>query len=536
MMQAIQAAAQPWTQAWREQVIPTLAGQEWDLIVVGGGIIGAGILREAARLGWRCLLLEQRDFAWGSSSRTSKMVHGGLRYIAQGQFALTRDSVRERQRLLQEETGLVELMPFLYPHYRGEFPGRLLLGGALWLYDRFAASKTYHYYPVRKIPQKINPEQLIGASEYQDALTDDAGLVMKVLSEARAMGAYIVSYVRALQPIYSDVVQGAQRRVIGLQVEDQLSATQWQLSCRVVAQAKGVWTDVAQLSGGQQYMRPLRGSHILVPYARLPIKQALSIQHPQDQRLLFILPWQGATIIGTTDLDHHGDLNQEPAIDQAELDYLLAACAKVFPEAQITQRDVVSTWSGVRPIVAHTQADSGAPSAQSREHTLWVEPGRVSIAGGKLTTFRLLALEVIEACADLNGCPMQVVTELKKDIEQHSENPCIAALPYAAQQRLRGRYGGNWVAFTEVFQQVGAEQVAHTAIYWAELIFACQYELVIHLDDLLLRRTRLGLLGVVDLVEQVRARCQPYLSWDQQRWEEEIQTYLGICQQFYSLP
>ena len=116
MMQAIQAAAQPWTQAWREQVIPTLAGQEWDLIVVGGGIIGAGILREAARLGWRCLLLEQRDFAWGSSSRTSKMVHGGLRYIAQGQFALTRDSVRERQRLLQEETGLVELMPFLYPH------------------------------------------------------------------------------------------------------------------------------------------------------------------------------------------------------------------------------------------------------------------------------------------------------------------------------------------------------------------------------------------------------------------------------------
>ena len=535
-----------WTHAWREQVLPTLVEQNWDLIVVGGGISGAGIIREAARRGWRCLLLEQHDFAWGTSSRSSKMVHGGLRYIRQGEFALTRDSVRERQRLLEDAAGLVEPLAFVYPHYRGEFPGRWWLTGALCLYDAFAGQSLHRFYPARQVPEIVpglQQDKLSGASQYQDALTDDAGLVMHVLAEARALGACIVSQVKVVAPVYRDISHAAaestQRRIVGLQIEDRLSGQQWSLACQAVAQAKGVWTEAAVLSGQTQHIRPLRGSHLLLPRSRLPVQQALSVQHPQDQRLMFIFPWQGATVVGTTDIDNHGDLSQEASISQAEVAYLLAGCAKVFPDAQITQSDVLSTWSGVRPIVAKTGTGVHKPSDESREHVLWIEPGRVSLAGGKLTTFRLLALEVLAACAVFNGRSMQETPHAVQRAAPDAPVDCLVDLPAELQRRLYGRYRADWSNFCHVFKQVGAQQIAHTSILWAQLAYACEHELVIHLDDLLLRRTRLGLLvaqGAVALLEQVRVLCQPRLGWDAQRWAEEQQRYLQIYQQFYSLP
>lgn len=535
-----------WNSAWREQVLPTLAEQSWDLIVVGGGIIGAGIIREAARRGWRCLLLEQRDFAWGTSSRSSKMVHGGLRYISQGEFALTRDSVRERQRLLTDAPGLVKPMQYLYPHYRGEFPGRWLFAGVLYLYDRFAGRSLHQFYPALQVVEMmpgLQQDNLIGASQFQDAVTDDAGLVMHVLAEARALGACIVNNVEVLQPVYSadiDISQNSTvRRVVGVQVKDTLSCQQWQLSAQAVAQATGVWTDAAALSGQRQYIRPLRGSHLLISHGRLPVQQALSFKHPQDQRLIFIYPWQGATVVGTTDIDHHGDANQEAFISQSELDYLLVGCAKVFPSAQITQDDVISTWSGVRPIVAKSGKGAHKPSDESREHVLWIEPGRVSIAGGKLTTFRLLALEVLQACAVFNGRSMQETAQASPSAAQNMPDNFLNNLPEDIQRRLYGRYRADWLSFCKVFKQVGAQKIGDTPIFWAELAYACEHELVMHLDDLLLRRTHLGLLveqGAAALLDQVKVLCQPRLGWDEQHWLQEQQRYLVIYQQFYSVP
>ncbi len=171
-----------WTQAWRDQVLPELAAQTWDLIVIGGGITGAGVIREAAKRGWRFLLVEQRDFAWGTSSRSSKMVHGGLRYISQGELALTRDSVRERQLLLDNEAGLVEPLPFLYPHYQGEFPGRWVFSWVLRLYDGFAGQSLQQFHPPWQVPMVVNglqQEHLQGASQFQDAVTDDARLTVR---------------------------------------------------------------------------------------------------------------------------------------------------------------------------------------------------------------------------------------------------------------------------------------------------------------------------------------------------------------------
>ena len=174
-----------WNATWREAALPELAARDWDLIVVGGGISGAGILREAARRGWSCLLLEQRDFAWGTSSRSSKMVHGGLRYIAKGQLGLTRDSVRERQRLLGEAPGLVDALPFLFPHYRGKFPGPRVFGGLLGVYDALAGQRLHRYHlaaELRYLAPGLNDAELLGGTLFTDAVTDDARLVMRVLS------------------------------------------------------------------------------------------------------------------------------------------------------------------------------------------------------------------------------------------------------------------------------------------------------------------------------------------------------------------
>ena len=537
----IQAAN--WTQAWREQVLPKLTEQTWDLIVIGGGITGAGVIREAAKRGWRCLLLEQNDFAWGTSSRSSKMVHGGLRYISQGQFALTRDSVRERQLLLDNEAGLVDPLPFLYPHYQGEFPGRRVFSGVLRLYDFFAGQSLQQFHPPWQVPMVaggLQHHNLEGASQFQDAVTDDVRLVMHVLAEARALGACVVSHLRVLRRVYSDDADATdERRVTGVRIEDTLSGEQLELSCKALAQATGVWTDAAGLSQQQQHIRPLRGSHLLLPSWRLPVSQSVSFKHPVDGRLMFIFPWEGATVIGTTDIDHKDDLNQEAAISQAEVDYLLAGCAKVFPSAQITAKDVLSTWSGVRPIVVKSSGGEHKPSDESREHVLWVEPGCVSLAGGKLTTFRLLALDMLHACTVFNGCSMQETAQAQSLSASRPTDDCLAGLSSSVQRRLYGRYRVNWSNFCAVFKEVGAQQISNTPMFWAELAYACEHELVIHLDDLLLRRTRFGLLltrGGLALLEQVRELCQPRLGWDDQRWAHEQQRYLTIYQQFYSLP
>ena len=189
-----------WNADWRAAALPELASRDWDLIVVGGGICGAGILREAARRGWKCLLLEQRDFAWGTSSRSSKMVHGGLRYIAKGQFALTRASVRERQRLLAEAPGLVEPLSFVMPH-RGGFPGPRVFGGLLALYDALAGRRNHLYYPLQQLRYLVpglTEGGLQGGTRFFDAVTDDARLVLRVLGEARADGGEALNGMRVL--------------------------------------------------------------------------------------------------------------------------------------------------------------------------------------------------------------------------------------------------------------------------------------------------------------------------------------------------
>lgn len=521
-----------WNAAWREQALPELAERDWDLIVVGGGISGAGILREAARRGWKCLLLEQRDFAWGTSSRSSKMVHGGLRYIAKGQFGLTRDSVRERQRLLQEAPGLVDPLSFIMGHYRGGFPGPKVFGSLLAVYDALAGKRNHLFYSLqqlRYLAPGLKEDGLLGGTRFFDAVTDDARLVQRVLGEARSEGGEALNGMRVAELLRED------GRVTGLLAKDVETGLRYGFKARVVVQATGVWADQLRRKTGLEHIRPLRGSHLLLPAWRLPVAHAFSFMHGADKRPVFVFPWEGATVIGTTDLDHSAPLSEEARISPEEVDYLLAACAQQFPAAAIKAADVLSTWAGVRPVVSDGAAGR-KPSDEKREHALWIEPGCVTLAGGKLTTFRLLALEVLHACAPMIG---RSVADHGAATFAAVTNPPMAQLSPAQQKRLAGRHGRALPQLLALVEQLGSETVVGTNTLWAELAFAAEQELVLHLDDLLLRRTRLGLLlasGAAAELPRIRALCQARLGWDDARWQQEEQRYLALWQQCYSLP
>ncbi|WP_442109119.1 glycerol-3-phosphate dehydrogenase/oxidase [Pseudomonas sp. NUPR-001] len=526
--------SQDWNAAWRQQVLPTLAAETWDLIVIGGGISGAGILREAARRGWRCLLLEQRDFAWGTSSRSSKMVHGGLRYIAKGQWRLTRDSVHERQRLLDEAPGLVEPASFLMPHYRGGFPGPRVFGGLLSVYDALAGRRNHRFHNAQQLSflaPGLKQEKLLGGTCFVDALTDDARLVMRVLAEARADGALALNGMRVQQLLREN------GRVCGVQVEDIERGESLQLQCRALAVATGAWAERLRPSDAPHQLRPLRGSHLVLPGWRLPVAQAFTFLHARDRRPVFVFPWEGATVVGTTDLDHQEDLDHSASISGEELDYLLAACAQQFPQAEVVASDVLSTWSGVRPVVGSAQGgQQGSPSNETREHVLWQEPGCVTLAGGKLTTFRPQALEVLKVCAQMLG------RELSDDgAAVFAPVPAlpIPALSSSQWRRVSGRYGRDLPRLALLLEQLGCATVGASNTLWAELALACDTELVLHLDDLLLRRTRIGLLlaqGAQAYLPAIRQLCQSRLGWDDLRWETEEQRYRDLWQRHHGLP
>ncbi len=372
--------------------------QPWDLLIVGGGITGAGLLREAVRLGLKALLVEQRDFAWGTSSRSSKLVHGGLRYLKQGDLRLTRAAVQEREELLAEGPGLIDPLGFLLSVYRGDSPGRLLYGLGLSVYDLLAMRWSHTYHPpeaFQMLAPHITREGLCGGFRYGDAQTDDARLVLRVLFEAVAAGGAALNYVSAEELLFDQDPATGRRTVAGALLRDLVGNRVSGIRARIVVNATGAWADILRFRvQAQPRMRPLRGSHLIFPAWRLPVAQALCFIHPADSRPVFIFPWEGITLVGTTDVDHLENLQEEPAISPDETAYLLAAVEAQFPSLNLKPEDVISSFAGVRPVIGTGKAD---PSQESRDHVVWNEDGLLTVTGGKLTTFRRIAHDVLQA-------------------------------------------------------------------------------------------------------------------------------------------
>lgn len=495
----------------------------YDLVVIGGGITGAGILREAVRGGARVLLVEAGDFASGTSSWSSKLVHGGLRYLKNGQWRLTLESVRERQRLLDEAPGLIDPQTFIMPIYAGRKPGRWLMQIGLRVYDWMAGVRRSRWLTRAEVldaEPDVDDKRLLGAMAYEDARTDDARLVLRLILDAVAEGATALNYVRA------EVLRD-HARINRVRLHDETTGSSRELSADLVINATGAWASgLPGAPSGAPRLRPLRGSHLVFPRRRFPLRHAVSWLHPQDQRPVFAHPWEGAIVYGTTDIDHDGELGS-PKITAAEIDYLLAGLTSQFPRLRLTAGDALSTYAGVRPVV-----DTGKtnPSSESRESALWESPGLVGITGGKLTTFRTTAREVLRKAA----------VQAPRLAPGDDRAVFLAASVAPAQQRLYGRLG--IAAAGTLMQEVPGEElqlIGETPYSWGELRWAARHESVVHLQDLMMRRTRLGLVaerGGADWLPRALDICRQELGWDERRCLEERDTYLAYWQARHAPP
>ena len=500
----------------------------WDLLVIGGGITGAAITREAARSGLRVLLVEQRDFASGASSRSSNVVHGGLRYLLQGQFAVTRAGVSGRQDLLTSAPGLVEPMPFLALDYGWGPLWRAGMGAAIVLYDLFAGYRRHRYHSDEEILMMapgIDPEGLRGGFRYFDARTDDARLVWRMVEEATQKGAVALNYARVEELVRE------RDRVAGARLCDALQGRRLEVRARIVVNATGAWADLVRAGAGlddQTRIRPLRGSHLIFPGWRLPVAQALAIYHPLDHRPVSIKPWEGCALVGTTDLDHDQPLDEEPRITPEEVAYLMSTVERLFPALKLTLDDVISTYAGVRPVAG---SRTGKPSSKSREYETWEENGLVTVAGGKLTTAHQAALRIVDMLRRRLSQPVFIGKRPALDPVTRPHGKVTA--------RLLGRYGSAAAAVIAGAPERDLERVPSTDITWAELRYSARAEMVMRLDDLLLRRTRLGLIlprGGEAILPAVRAICQEELGWDEARWHAEEARYLDLWRSSYGVP
>lgn len=395
----------------------SLTNERFDVVVIGGGITGAGVARDAARRGLRVALLEADDFAAGTSSRSSRLIHGGVRYLEHGYLHLVWESSRERRRLLELAPHLVRPLQFTWPVYRGARVRRWQLAAALTMYDALAMFRNVgRHRPLSSggiLTQEpsLARDGLLGGATYWDAATDDARLTLANVLDAAAHGAVVLNHAPVRKLTFSSPSGPAD----GVEVHDTIGGSTLHVRGRLVVSCAGPWTDeITRMEdpAAGPAVRGTKGVHIAVPAARVGNVAAVTMLSPDDGRVMFTLPASGGmTIIGTTDTptaEHPANVRAS----RGDVRYLLNACNRFFPDAQLTEGDVVSAWAGIRPLVA--SGNTGNPSSASREHAVHLSPRGVLVAtGGKLTTYRAQAQQIVDAAVKrLGGAPKPCDTEV----------------------------------------------------------------------------------------------------------------------------
>jgi glycerol-3-phosphate dehydrogenase len=516
-------------QTWRD--FDTL----WDIIVIGGGITGAGIFNMAAQKGLKVALVEARDFGFGTSSRSSKLVHGGIRYLKNRQFDVVRESVKERQRLIRESDGLVDPLAFIFPSYEHNQDETKMMKLGVIVYDLMAPKwqhRNLNAPRVKKSLPALDDTHLVGGVKYIDSRVDDSQLVLRVIMDGIRYGGRALNYA----PVTA-FCRSCEGQVEGVVVKDEtgtLNPSEIELRANVIINATGPWSDeIRQKVGGESKLRRLRGSHLIFSQEKLPLNAAVTMLHPRDNRALFAIPWENRTMIGTTDLDH--DLHEdETRITLDEVDYLLEAARHTFDGHKVTEEDVISTFSGLRPVI-NTHAPT--PSKESRAHKFWEEDGLITIAGGKLTIFRVMAADVLNFCRE----------RLPNEPKFFAQAPCFIHPNPSSHQSLNnpdwvmmaGRLGEDVDTFFQESNPDLLTPIEPMPEFWAELVWAAKNEAVVHLDDLLLRRVRMGLLienGGLDQIEKIRSLVQAPLGWPDEHWHTEVARYEKIWRKNYYLP
>jgi glycerol-3-phosphate dehydrogenase len=525
----------PFSAAVRQENVERLAQEEFDLLIIGGGITGVGIARDAAMRGLRTALIEKGDFGIGTSSRSTRLIHGGIRYLEHGEFKLVFDACGERRVMRQIAPRLARPLPFLYPIYRGQRPAPWKLRTGMFLYDALSLFRNVQNH------RWLNPDEvkhreplvagrgLISAGRYYDVQVNDARLTLVTAKAAHIHGAVMANYARAAG------LMKAKGRVVGAHVRDEISGREVSVRARIVVNATGIWTDdVIALDEIRQdrMIRPTKGIHLLIPQARLRSQHAIIFSVPRDGRHIFLIPWGNFTLIGTTDTDYQDDLDN-PVASEEDVDYLLEAVQQTFPGAQIGHDDIISTFAGLRPLVAAP----GKPSALSREHVIVEsQSGLITIAGGKLTTHRLMARQVTD----------RVQARLAEKLGVHLHTECRTKEPLEGAQADRVRTGNDdaavrehlvdvygrdatWVlAYAEENPNLGKRIVPELAYLMAEPLYAVQHEMALTLCDALIRRTHViyetptgGAERAHDVAELMASR----LGWDETEISRQVAAY-----------
>jgi len=503
-----------------------MAGEGVDLLIIGGGITGSGIALDAARRGLRCLLLEKGDIASGTSSRSSKLIHGGLRYLRRMQIRLTRAACRERDRMIDLDPGLVSSIPCLYPAYgRDRTPGWLVEAG-LGIYDVLTKGRKHRRLETMEILEAAPHLETSGLRRgllYFDGRADDARLTLEVAAAAAAAGAGVLSRVEVMERRWK-----RQEKFQQLLVRDHFSGCRMEISARVIINAAGVWTDElrGRLGLAGRRLRPSRGSHLILDPDALGLKAAVTFSSPVDGRPVFLVPHPEGVLLGTTDLFHEGDLD-DPRPTEDEKAYLLSSARALFPSIEVGKH-VRGAFAGLRPILDSRVSD---PSKASRDEAVWFEDGVLSVAGGKLTTWRLMAEESVDKLRKY--LPRTVRSRLRPCSTQGLALPGWAAVvsdrgQTAAKEVEAAMFRRLGFAAGEVLSHAPGEELQPLAempdLCRAEIRAHLRHRAVLHLEDLFIRRIRVGMWNpelLPRMLPQVEDIIRKEMNWDLSRWRKE---------------
>ena len=536
----------------RQADLDALTRETWDVVIVGGGIVGAGALLDAVSRGMRAALIEQDDIAAGTSSRSSRLIHGGLRYLEQFHFGLVREALAERSRLLAIAPHLVKIEPLLFPIYGIPFASTMFYDAGLTLYDMLGARRDGGWHrrlskaATLELAPTLRPEGLRGGLLYSDGVEDDARYTLAVARTARAVGGVAVTRVRATG-LRTDGTFGV---ITGVEAEDLTSGAAIHIPTKAIVDASGVWAAQSDhpFRSRSQDILPSRGAHLVVPRDRIPNKTGLTIRVPG--KVVFLVPWPDFWLIGTTDAPFEGP-PEHPSAAGWEIDRLLDTVNATM-DVDLTRDDVVGTYAGLRPLIAPSD---GSTVKASREHRVTVDSnGVVRIGGGKYTTYRLMARDVIDTVLG--------PAEAKKRRSDTAERRLIGAADPDALARIAGELS-TIPAVRDVGPETAARLVARHGteagavvalggeldllrplvagrfFLEAEVAWAVRDELALSLDDVLARRTRLAQelpdrgAAIAPRVAQI---VGAELGWGESRQRLEVDSYLATARREYSVP
>lgn len=519
----------------------TLAGRTFDLVVIGGGITGTATARDAALRGLSVLLIEKDDFASGTSSRLTKLIHGGLRYLETYQFKMVAESLRERETMLRLAPHLTQVRPFLYLLYRGYPETRFKLNLGLTFYDvasghwRKRRHAMLNRDQVLRAEPHLNPEGLVGAGRFFDVLTDDARLTIDTAKSAAEAGAVLVNHAQVSGLVLE------RGRAVGVEITDRIGSRTIRVAARQVLNATGPWTEQTrslEQPTHRQRLRPTKGVHIVVRKADFPLNTAVFLRSPDDNRVVWPIPAADESLVyvGTTDTDYAGDPDQvEP--DDADIDYLLNVANFTIPDARLTRQHVVGSWAGLRPLVASEPGTSTGNT--SREHAITLGPsGMLTISGGKLTSSRLMARQFVDAAVARLGRrrrrsrtgSIPISGGDRDRADGFLSRAKAAGAPEDLSTVWLARYGSNadevlrrWTLSPRDRQVIGPRGLTR-----AEVRYCVEEEACLTLADLMVRRTSLFYwdpTGGVSHLAAIAAELAALLRWSDEERDLQADEY-----------